>query len=152
MIDEQQPPSVPASINVLVLCTHNSARSQMAEALLRTHGNGRFLVASAGTEATRVNPFAVDVMRELGVDISGARSKHLDEFIEQEFDYVITVCDSAAESCPMFPGRSERIHWSFPDPSAATGSDDERRDVFRSVRDDIASRIQTWISEERPGR
>ncbi len=124
----------------------------MAEALLRTHGNGRFLVVSAGTEATRVNPFAVDVMRELGVDISGARSKHLDEFIEQEFDYVITVCDSAAESCPVFPGRSERIHWSFPDPSAATGSDDERRDVFRSVRDDIASRIQEWISQERPGR
>ena len=124
----------------------------MAEALLRTHGNGRFLVVSAGTEATRVNPFAVDVMWELGVDISGARSKHLDEFIEQEFDYVITVCDSAAESCPVFPGRSERIHWSFPDPSAATGSDDERRDVFRSVRDDIASRIQEWISQERPGR
>ena len=151
MIDEQ-PPAVPASMKVLVLCTHNSARSQMAEALLRTHGNGRFLVASAGTEATRVNPFAVDVMWELGVDISGARSKHLDEFIEQEFDYVITVCDSAAESCPVFPGRSERIHWSFPDPSAATGSDDERRDVFRSVRDDIASRIQEWISQERPGR
>jgi arsenate reductase (thioredoxin) len=149
---EEQPPAVPTAVRILVLCTHNSARSQMAEALLRSHGNGRFLVESAGTEATRVNPFAVDVMRELGIDISGARSKHLNEFIEQEFDYVITVCDSAAESCPMFPGRSERIHWSFPDPSAATGSDDERREVFRSVRDAIAERIDGWIAGNRPGR
>lgn len=151
MIDEQ-PPTVPSTARILVLCTHNSARSQMAEALLRSHGNGRFLVESAGTEATRVNPFAVDVMQELGIDISGARSKHLNEFIEQEFDYVITVCDSAAESCPMFPGRSERVHWSFPDPSSATGSDEECRDVFRSVRDAIADRIEQWIPEARPGR
>lgn len=151
MIDEQ-PPTVPAAVRILVLCTHNSARSQMAEALLRSYGNGRFLVHSAGTEATRVNPLAVEAMRELGMDISGARSKHLDEFMEQEFEYVITVCDSAAESCPMFPGRAERIHWSFPDPSAAKGSDEERLETFRTVRDDIAQQIHKWVNEARPAR
>jgi arsenate reductase (thioredoxin) len=139
-------------IRVLVLCTHNSARSQMAEALLRSYGDGRFEVHSAGTEATRVNPFAIEAMRELGIDISGARSKHLNEFLGQEFDYVITVCESAAESCPMFPGRSERIHWSFPDPSAATGTDDEKLATFREVRDAIAARLQSWVSEATAAR
>lgn len=151
MIDEQLA-NPPAAVRILVLCTHNSARSQMAEALLRSYGNGRFTVESAGTEATRVNPFAVEAMRELGMDISGARSKHLDEFLEQEFEYVITVCDSAAESCPMFPGRAERIHWSFPDPSAVQGSEAERLAAFRTVRDDIAKQIHKWVNEARPGR
>jgi arsenate reductase (thioredoxin) len=151
MIDEQPAP-VPAAVRILVLCTHNSARSQMAEALLRSYGNGRFKVVSAGTEATRVNPFAVEAMHEIGVDISGARSKHLDTFIEDEFEYVITVCDSAAESCPMFPGRAERIHWSFPDPSAASGSDEDKLSVFRHVRDDIAEQIHKWVNEARPAR
>jgi arsenate reductase (thioredoxin) len=151
MIDEQ-PTSIPPALRILVLCTHNSARSQMAEALLRSYGNGRFTVASAGTEATQVNPLAIEAMREIGVDISGARSKHLNEFLDQEFEYVITVCDSAAESCPVFPGRAERIHWSFPDPSAATGSDSERLSVFRTVRDDIAEQIHKWVNEVRPAR
>jgi arsenate reductase (thioredoxin) len=151
MIDEQ-PPTVPAAVRILVLCTHNSARSQMAEALLRSYGNGRFKVDSAGTEATRVNPLAVEAMSELGVDISGARSKHLNEFIEQEFDYVITVCDNAAETCPMFPGKSERIHWSFPDPSQAEGSNEDRMGAFRTVRDDIAEKIHKWVNESRPTR
>lgn len=149
---EEQPGNVPPATRIIVLCTHNSARSQMAEALLRSYGNGRFTVVSAGTEATRVNPLAVQAMQEIGVDISGARSKHLDEFIEQEFDYVITVCDNAAETCPLFPGNAERIHWSFPDPSSATGSDEERLDVFRTVRDDISEQIHKWVNETRPGR
>jgi arsenate reductase (thioredoxin) len=137
---------------VLVLCTHNSARSQMAEALLRSLGEGRYEVASAGTETTRVNPHAVEVMREVGIDISGARSKHLNEFADREFDYVITVCDSAAEACPMFPGPARRVHWSFPDPSAAGGSDDEKRATFREVRDAISQRLTHWISESRAVR
>jgi arsenate reductase (thioredoxin) len=151
-MDEQQSGMESGAVRILVLCTHNSARSQMAEALIRSYGNGRFKVESAGTEATRVNPFAVEAMREIGFDLSGARSKHLDEFIEQEFEYVITVCDSAAESCPVFPGRAERIHWSFPDPSAATGSDDEKLAVFREVRDSIAEQIHKWVNESRPSR
>ncbi len=151
MIDEQTQ-SLPPAVRILVLCTHNSARSQMAEAIIRSYGNGRFVVDSAGTEATRVNPFAVEAMREIGVDISGARSKHLSEFLEQEFDYVITVCDSAAESCPVFPGRAERIHWSFPDPSAAEGTDDETLAHFRNVRDAIAEQVHKWVNEARPAR
>ena len=151
MIDEQTQ-SLPPAVRILVLCTHNSARSQMAEAIIRSYGNGRFVVDSAGTEATRVNPFAVEAMREIGIDISGARSKHLSEFLEQEFDYVITVCDSAAESCPVFPGRAERIHWSFPDPSAAEGTDDETLAHFRNVRDAIAEQVHKWVNEARPAR
>lgn len=135
---------------VLILCTHNSARSQMAEALLRSYGNGRFEVHSAGTEATRVNPYAIDVMHEIGIDISGARSKHLNEFIDQEFDYVITVCDAAAEACPMFPGNARRIHWSFPDPSAAEGGDEQRRQAFREVRDAAAEQLHKWVNETAP--
>jgi arsenate reductase (thioredoxin) len=137
---------------VLILCTHNSARSQMAEALLRTYGEGRLEVASAGTEATKVNPFAVEVMREVGIDISGARSKHLNEFIEQEWDFVITVCDSAAESCPMFPGAAQRIHWSFPDPSAADGDAERKLATFREVRDAIAETLHKWVNEHRRTR
>ena len=137
---------------VLVLCTHNSARSQMAEALLRSIGEGRYQVASAGTESTRVNPLAIEAMNELGIDISGARSEHLNDYIEREWDYVITVCDSAAESCPMFPGPAERIHWSFPDPSAAQGTDDEKLAVFRDVRDAIQAQLEEWVKSRRVTR
>lgn len=137
---------------VLILCTHNSARSQMAEALLRSYGEGRFQVRSAGTEATRVHPCAVEVMAEVGIDISGARSKLLNEFMDQEFDYVITVCDAASESCPMFPGRAERIHWSFPDPSAAEGDAELKRQTFREVRDAIAEQLHKWVNEIGPAR
>jgi arsenate reductase (thioredoxin) len=149
---EEQPATVPVAVRIIVLCTHNSARSQIAEALLRSYGKGRFTVVSAGTEVTRVNSMAVSVMQEIGIDISGARSKHLNEFIEEEFDYVITVCDNAAEACPVFPGKAERIHWSFPDPSAASGSDEERLSVFRVVRDDITEQIHKWVNEVRPAR
>src|SRR2546423_7695576 len=106
---------------VLILCTGNSARSQMAEGLLREFGGGRFEVFSAGTRPSRVRAEAVEAMREVGVDIGGQRSKSVDEFAGREFDYVITVCDNAREECPVFPGRVERIHWGFDDPDAAEG-------------------------------
>jgi arsenate reductase len=132
-------------IRVLFLCTHNSARSQMAEALLRQIGGDHFDVVSAGTEVTQVHPLAVRAMAAVGIDISQARSKHLNEYLGHDFDYVITVCDSANESCPIFPGDPQRIHWSFPDPSAAAGSEDERYRAFERVRDEIAVRLRTWV-------
>src|SRR5438128_7471324 len=118
-------PSDPGSkCRVLFLCTHNSARSQMAEALLRRFGGDRFEVFSAGTEATQVRPLAIRAMQELGVDISDHQSKTLDRFLDQPFDMVITVCDQASEACPVFFGARERLHWSFLDPSKATGTED----------------------------
>ena len=128
---------------VLFLCTHNSARSQMAEGLLRAYGSDQFAVFSAGTEATRVRPEAIVVMREIGIDISGQSSKTLEGYLDQPFDLVITVCDAAAESCPVFMGAKQRLHWSLPDPSAVEGSEAQRLDAFRSVRDAIRDRIDT---------
>ena len=135
---------------VLVLCTHNSARSQMAEGLLRALASDRFDVASAGTEATRVHPLAIRAMDELGIDLRGHRSKTVDRLLAEPWDYVITVCDSANERCPLFPGRPTRLHWSFEDPSAMTGSEDERLAVFRRVRDAIAARLREWVAERIP--
>ena len=134
MSDEKQ--------RVLFICTHNSARSQMAEGLLRELGGDRFEVYSAGTEATRIRPLAIKAMAELGIDISGQESKTLDRYLEEPFDKVITVCDDANEACPVFFGARERLHWSFPDPSKATGTEEEQLAVFRSVRDAIRSRIE----------
>lgn len=130
---------------VLILCTGNSARSQMAEGLLRQMANERFEVFSAGVEPTDVRPQAVEAMREIGVDLSGHRSKSVDEFAGQEFDYVITVCDNARERCPVFPGKTERLHWSFEDPAAAAGDEETRLSVFRRVRDEIESRLREFI-------
>ena len=127
---------------VLFLCTHNSARSQMAEGLLRALAGDRFEAMSAGTEATHVRPLAIRAMRELGVDISGQESKTLDRYLREPFDYVITVCDDANEACPFFPGAANRLHWSFEDPSRAKGSEEERLAVFGSVRDRIRQRIE----------
>jgi arsenate reductase len=127
---------------ILFLCTHNSARSQMAEALLRALGGDRFDAFSAGTEATRVRPFAVRAMTELGINISGQQSKTLDRYVDQPFDAVITVCDQANEACPVFFGAKERLHWSFPDPSKATGSEEEQLAVYRQIRDGIRARIE----------
>jgi arsenate reductase len=135
---------------VLVLCTHNSARSQMAEGLLRALASDRFDVVSAGTEANRVHPLAIRAMEEVGIDLRGHRSKTVDELLTEPWDYVITVCDSANERCPLFPGRTTRLHWSFEDPSAATGSEDERLAVFRRVRDAIAARLRGWVAERIP--
>lgn len=129
---------------VLILCTGNSARSQMAEGLLRDLAGDRFEVASAGVAPTRVRPEAITVMREIGVDISAQHSKSVDEFAGQEFDYVITVCDNANEQCPVFPGKTERIHWSFDDPAAAEGDEDLRLSVFRRVRDEILDRLRDF--------
>ncbi len=111
---------------VLILCTGNSARSQMAEGLLRSLGGDRFEVVSAGTKPSIVRPEAIAVMSELSIDLSSHRSKHIGEFDGQHFDYVITVCDNANESCPLFPDNTERIHWSFPDPAAVEGNETER--------------------------
>jgi arsenate reductase len=130
---------------VLFLCTHNSARSQMAEALLRHLGGGRFEAFSAGTEATQVRPLAIRAMLELGIDISAHESKTLDRYLDQPFDKVITVCDQAHEACPMFFGARERVHWSFPDPSKATGCEEEQLATYRDVRDAIRSRIEAEL-------
>ena len=131
---------------VLILCTGNSARSQMAEGLLRELAGDRMDVWSAGSRPSTVNPLAIAAMRERGIDISSHRSKHLDQFRTQPFDTVITVCDNAAESCPVFPGPARRIHWSFPDPAAAEGGEAERLAVFREVRDAIEARLRDWLA------
>jgi arsenate reductase len=131
---------------VLILCTGNSARSQMAEGLLRHLAGDRFDVASAGVAPTQVRPEAIAVMRELGIDISHHRSKSVDEFLGQDFDYVITVCDNANEQCPIFPSNTKRIHWSFEDPAAAAGDEQARLAVFRRVRDEIFDRLRLFAN------
>jgi len=131
---------------VLFLCTHNSARSQMAEGFLRSMAGDRFEVASAGTEATRVHPLATKAMAEVGIDLSTHTSKVVDSLLEQPWDHVITVCDSANESCPVFPGRTHRLHWSFEDPSKAGGTETERLATFRAVRDTIRTQLTAWLA------
>lgn len=131
---------------ILVLCTGNSARSQMAEGLLREALGHRFEIHSAGSKPSRVRPEAITVMREIGIDISGHRSKHLDEYLGTEFRYVITVCDNAAETCPVFPGVAERIHWSFEDPAAVEGNEETRLAAFRRIRDEIAERVRAFAA------
>jgi arsenate reductase (thioredoxin) len=129
---------------VLILCTGNSARSQMAQGLLDHDAGDRFEVESAGTKPGRVRPEAIAVMKELGIDISGHRSKHVDEFKGQSFDYVLTVCDNAKESCPVFPGRAKRIHKAFEDPAALQGTEEERFSLFRRVRNEIRNYLKTF--------
>jgi arsenate reductase (thioredoxin) len=129
---------------VLFLCTHNSARSQMAEGFLRTLGGDRFQVASAGTEATGVRPETVEAMRRQGIDISGQTSKTLDRYLNQTWDYVITVCDQANESCPFFPGAAKRLHWIFADPSRVQGP--ERQAAFDRAAREIREKIEQWLA------
>jgi len=129
---------------ILILCTGNSARSQMAEGLLRHEAGDRFEVFSAGTKPGQVRPEAIAVMRELGIDLSGHRSKHVDEFAGQAFDYVLTVCDNAKESCPIYPGHTNRLHRSFDDPAAVQGSEPDRLAVFRRVRDEIRDYLRRF--------
>jgi arsenate reductase len=139
---------------VLILCTGNSARSQMAEGLLRHDGGERFEVHSAGTKASSVRPEAIAVMRELDIDISGQRSKNVDEFAGQAFDYVITVCDNARETCPVFFGDAEKAHYDFEDPAAVTGSESERLASFRRVRDQLRSYLREFsqrVAKAPPG-
>lgn len=131
---------------VLILCTGNSARSQMAEGLLRHFGGDKFEVESAGVVSSFVRPQAIEAMKEMGIDISSHRSKSVEEFQGQEFDYVITVCDNAKENCPFFPASTERIHRSFDDPAEAKGSDEEQLNVFRRVRDEIRKKLQNFFA------
>jgi arsenate reductase (thioredoxin) len=133
---------------LLFICTHNSARSQMAEGLLRHFGGERFEAFSAGTEATQVRPLAIRAMAELGIDISGQESKTLDCYLGEPFEEVVTVCDAAAGACPVFPGTLRRRHWSFEDPSKATGSETEQLAVYRRIRDEIRSRIEEELLVE----
>lgn len=128
-------------MRVLFVCTHNAGRSQMAEGYLRARYGDRYEAFSAGTTVSTVSPLAIQVMAEIGVDLSGHRSKNLGEFLGEEMDVVVTVCDAAAASCPTFPGAKRTIHVNFPDPAVATGTDEERLAVFRSIRDGIAA----WI-------
>ena len=130
---------------VLFLCTHNSARSQMAEGFLRAMAGDRFGAGSAGTEKTSVNPLATRAMAELGIDLGGHTSKLYADVASGPWDYLITVCDDANERCPWVPGSVKRLHWSFPDPSRATGSEEERLAVFRRVRDQIQERLTDWL-------
>ena len=132
---------------VLFLCTGNSCRSQMAEGTLRELAGDHFEAASAGTTPTRINPTAVRVMAEIGIDISQQRSKSVVEMMGEGFDYVVTVCDRAREACPVFPGRSTKLHWSFDDPASVEGREEERLEVFRRVRDEIVSSIRKFVVE-----
>ncbi len=136
---------------VLFLCTHNSARSQMAEGLLRHLGGDRFEAFSAGSEATHVRPLAIRAMDELGIDISRQQSKTLDRYLREPFDYVITVCDQANASCPLFPGGKHRLHWSLPDPSQVTGTEAEQLTAYRLVRDELRRLIETQLLQPLAG-
>ena len=129
---------------ILILCTGNSARSQMAEGLLRHDAGDLYEVESAGTRPGHVRPEAIAVMKEIGIDLSGHRSKHVDEFSGQSFDYVLTVCDHAKESCPILPGQGKHIHKAFEDPAALEGSEQDRLALFRRVRDEIRQYLKTF--------
>lgn len=140
MVTEQRP------LRILIVCTHNAARSQMAEALLRWMADNQVEVYSAGTEPTAVHPLTVRVLEEIGIEVGNLRAKSVEEFQGQVFDYVITVCDHAQERCPVFPG-SEQIHWSFPDPTRGSAeNEDQQLELFRQVRDAIAQRLRLWLS------
>lgn len=132
---------------VLILCTGNSARSQMAEGILRQIADEKFDVESAGVAPSIVRPEAIEVMRDIGIDISTHRSKSVDEFLDQRFDYIITVCDNAKESCPVFPGDTVRLHWSFDDPAAIEGPEELRLSAFRKIRDEIRDRLKRFVND-----
>ena len=130
---------------VLFVCVHNSARSQMAEGMLRAWAGDRFEVASGGTEASHVRPEAITVMHELGIDIDGHESKTIERYMGQPWDWLIPVCEEACEACPYVPGAKAVLRWSFDDPSVATGSDEQRLTVFRRVRDEMATQVRDFI-------
>ena len=132
---------------ILFLCTGNSCRSQMGEGFMRHMAGNKFEVFSAGVEPTQVNPYAIKVMAEAGIDISSHKSKSVDEFLEQEFDYVITVCNHAKQICPVFPGQYERIHWDIEDPADAKGSEQEKLAFFRKIRDEIKEKCLEFLNQ-----
>lgn len=135
---------------VIFVCTHNSARSQMAEGMLRAWGGDRFEAFSAGTEATRVRPEAITVMDEIGIDISGHTSKTLEPFLGEAFSWLITVCDQAREACPTMPGVAQQLHWSIDDPAAIEGTEHERLEAFRVARDTLRDRVRTFLPPDQP--
>jgi arsenate reductase len=135
---------------VLFICTHNSARSQMAEGLINHDLAGKVQAFSAGTEPSSVHPLAIAVLKEIGIDISRHRSKSIDEFGEEKFDFVITLCDHAAESCPIFFGGTKRLHMGFPNPAAIFGGEEEKLSAFRKLRDQIRTRLVEFLSEQKP--
>ncbi len=142
-------------VRVLFLCTHNSARSQMAEGILRHLSGGRIEAFSAGSQPTSLHPLAVQTMTKMGIDISQRRSKHLDEFLDQSFDYIVTVCDCVREACPTFPGDPERVHWSFIDPATVEGSEKDRYKAFEQVALQLTNRIRylvILIEREKSGK
>ena len=149
---EEPSPAEGAPARVLFLCVHNSARSQMAEGMLRAWAGDRFDAHSAGSEATEVRPLAIRAMSEIGIDISGQRSKAVAEYSGQPFDYAITVCDDAKEACPYFGGARKQLHWAFDDPAAAEGSDEDRLAVYRRVRDEIARHVREFVTLSADGR
>lgn len=130
---------------VLILCTANSARSQMAEGLLRSIANDKIDVYSAGAKPSSVNPFAIQAMQKRGIDITNHTSDSIEKYLSQSFDYIITVCDHAAESCPIFPGKAHRIHWGFPDPAAVEGNQDDILASFIKVRDGLEEKLSDWM-------
>jgi arsenate reductase len=133
---------------VLFICTHNSARSHMAEGFMNALYGDRYLAFSAGTEPSALNPYAVRVMQEIGIDISDHRSKNVDEFMDQDLEYVVTVCDHAREACPFFPGGRKAIHKGFQDPSSVAGAEEEKLAVFQRVRDEIRDWIEKTFGKE----
>ena len=139
---------MPEKLQVLILCTANSARSQMGEGLLRHLAGDKVDVFSAGRSPSSVNPLAIQAMRARGIDIAGHSSDPIDQYLNREFDFVITVCDSAAESCPVFPGRAERIHWSLADPAAETGDDSALLQSFIDVRDGLEEKLTAWLMSQ----
>ena len=146
---------MPDRLRVLILCTANSARSQMAEGLLRNLAGQRVSVHSAGVAPSSLHPLAIRAMDEINVDIRGQRSQHVDEFLREPFDTVITVCDHAAQNCPHFPlaaaarpGHVQRIHWSLPDPAAQQGDEAQRLAAFGRVRDELGRRLRAWLAQE----
>jgi len=136
-------------IRVLFLCTGNSARSQMAEALLRSFGGNDFEVFSAGTEPKGLHPMTIQIMQEQGIDVSSHVSKHLDKYLGDAFDYIITVCDRANDNCPTFPGDVERIHWRFDDPAIDAGSPEAQHRLFKRIAGEISERVRVWVTVQR---
>ena len=139
---------MPGVKKVIFLCTGNSARSQMAEGLMNHLSHEEWKVQSAGIFPSYVHPLAIRVMEEIGIDISQQTSKSMNQFLNEVFDYIITLCDEAAQSCPTFPGQGKRLHWSFQDPAAAIGTIEERLAVFRRVRDEIKRKIEEFLKSE----
>ena len=133
---------------ILFICTHNSARSHMAEGFVNALYGERYLAFSAGTEPSKVNPYAVRVMQEIGIDISDHRSKSVDEFLDQDLDYVVTVCDHAKEVCPFFPGGRKALHKGFQDPASVAGTEDEKLSLFRRVREEIRDWVEKIFGNE----